>query len=371
MKSKVSIFTLTLLLLCMLPVALSIQLDQADVGGTGKFLTVEITGEGFVTATKVQSGETWNFCWADPPITEKVGAGTVELEAFAFNGWEFSRWEGDLAGTTENPTDYKTEKYGHVTAVFVQKTVTIAASAVGNGSVDPSGDVSVLYGASQTFEFMADAGNHVSAIIVDGVYQPSYSESCTFHDVTANHTIEVHFSPDGTAIVPNGTALHVFFALGARLSFPETSGGTAIGEQVYYPFGGATAWEISVIFAFAGEVNVTLHYDDTNMSLADELNLRLVRVDSIEAFRSDVNNDLRVDGQDVSMVANAVKQGEWYNPLFDINNDTFVDEHDVHIVNSNMDVIFEDITDGIDTDLNIIWGTTDQFSIFGVRQPVK
>jgi len=71
------------------------------------------------------------------------------------------------------------------------------------------------------------------------------------------------------------------------------------------------------------------------------------------------------------LVANAVKQGEWYKRVLDINDDGVVDEHDVHIVNSNMDVIFEDITDGIDTDLNIIWGTTDQFSIFGVRQPVK
>jgi len=68
-----------------------------------------------------------------------------------------------------------------------------------------------------------------------------------------------------------------------------------------------------------------------------------------------------------SIVANAVKQGYWYDPLLDLNNDGFVDEADVHIVNANKGTILEDITDGIDTDLNIIWGTTDQFSIFGVH----
>ena len=102
------------------------------------------------------------------------------------------------------------------------------------------------------------------------------------------------------------------------------------------------------------------------MSLADELNLRLVRADSIEILCSDVNNDLFIDGTDVSIVANAVKQDIWYDPLFDINNDGFVDEADIHIVNSNKGAIIEDITDGIDTNLNLIWGTSDQFSIYGV-----
>jgi hypothetical protein len=102
------------------------------------------------------------------------------------------------------------------------------------------------------------------------------------------------------------------------------------------------------------------------MSLTDEMNLRLIRCDSTEAFRSDVNNDGDVNGQDVSEVANAVKKDYWYNPIYDVNSDTFVDEHDVNIVNSNIGAVFEDITDGIDTTLNMIWGTTNRFSIFGV-----
>jgi hypothetical protein len=370
-KRKATVFAIALLLLSMPLMTLSISLVQADAGGTGKFLTVEIVGEGYVTATKVQSGETWNFYQNG---TEKVGAGTVLLQANASEGWEFSQWGGELAGISENPTEYKTAKYGYVLATFVKKIYTITAYAIGNGTINPLGgmpakyvEVPVEYGASQTFEFTPDTGNHTSAILVDTAYLGSFAQSYTFEYVTADHTIKVYFSAAGTATVPAGNDVTAFLDSGAGLTFSNTDGGTATGENVYYPVGGATAWDINVTFTFTGEVNVTLVYNDTGLSLQDEQNLRLIRGDSAEAIRSDVNHDLVVDGTDVSIVANAVKQGEWYNPLLDINNDGFVDETDIHIVNANKGAILEDITDGINTDLNIIWGTTGHFSIFGVR----
>jgi hypothetical protein len=369
MKRRASIFALILLLLFMPSIILNISIVRADAGGTGKFLTIEIVGEGSVTATKVASGETWGFYWADPPMTEKVGAGTVELEVFASNGWEFSCWGGELNGTSENPTDYKTVKYGYVVAVFVKKTYTITASAAGNGDIEPDGEVAVEHGANQTFDFIPDLGNHVSAIVVDGHYMSSFAQSYTFFNVTADHTIEVSFSSDGTATVPAGNDVTVFLASGAGLTFGDTGGGVATGElEIDYPVGTyAVVWDINVTFAFTGEVLVILLYDDTGLNETEESNLRLIRGESIEGISSDVNKDLVVDGTDVSIVANAVKQGYWYDPQLDINNDGFVNEEDVHIVNENKGTILEDITDGIDTDLNIIWGTTDQFSIFGVH----
>ncbi len=363
MKGNTSIFALILLLTLMIPITLNSLPVQADAGGTGKFLTIDIVGEGYVIATKVESGETWNF---NENGTEKVGAGTVLLEAFASEGWGFSHWGGDLSGILENPTEYQTVKYGYVVAFFVRETFAITASAIGNGAIDPDGEVSVEYGADQTFTFTSDAGHHVSAIVVDGVYLSSFAQNYTFYDVTANHMIEVQFSADGTATVPAGSDVTAFLDAGAGLTFVYTLGGTATGEEEYYP-GGVAAWEISVTFTFTGEANVTLYYDDSGLSLADEENLRLIRGESIEALRSDVNNDLVVDGTDVSIVANAVKQGYWYDPILDINNDGYVNEADVHMVNENKGTILEDITDGINTDLNMIWGTTDQFSIFGAH----
>jgi hypothetical protein len=76
---------------------------------------------------------------------------------------------------------------------------------------------------------------------------------------------------------------------------------------------------------------------------------------------------LVVDGTDVSIVANAVKQGQWYDPWLDINNDGFVNEDDVHIVNDNKGAFLQDTTVGVNTDLNIICGRAPWFSIFGAR----
>jgi hypothetical protein len=365
MKRKVTVSAVTLLLVSLLSTTLVIPLVLAEAGGIGKFLTVDIIGEGYVTATKVDSGETWIFTQNG---TEKVGAGTVLLEAFATEGWEFSHWDGDLVGISDNSTEYKTEKYGYVVAVFVQETFTITAFAVGPGSIDPSGNVLVESGFDQAFAFTPEAGNHVSAIVVDGSYLSSFSSSYTFHDVTADHTITVFFSADGTASVPDGSGVTVFLASGAGLTFDDTDGGIATADSEYYPIGGATAWEINVTFAFTGEVIVTLHYNDSGLSLTDEQNLRLIRGDSVEAIRSDINGDLEVDGTDVSIVANAVKQGYWYDPLLDINNDGAVDETDLQRVNANKGAFLEDITAGINTDLNIIWGITEQFSVFGVHK---
>jgi hypothetical protein len=372
MKTKISTTALTLMFVCTLLLAFIVPVVYADKTGIGKYLTVEIVGEGYVIATKVKSGETWRFDPADPPMTEKVGAGTVELEAFASDGWEFSEWGGDLSGS-ENPTDYKTVKYGEVTAVFIQKSFTITASAEGNGDIDPVGDVIVESGESQTFTFIPDTNNHVSAIVVDGDYQISFAESYTFNNVIEDHTIVVYFSEDGTATVPAGTDVTVFLASGAGLTFDDTDGGVINGEEmergIEYPFETeAVIWDITITITFTGEFNVTLQYDDTGLTRNEELDLRLIQGDSIYALRSDVNNDLVVDGTDVSIVANAIKEKKYrYDPALDLNNDELLNEEDVHIVNENKGTILEDITDGINTDLNIIWGTTDHNGIFGVR----
>jgi len=57
-----------------------------------------------------------------------------------------------------------------------------------------------------------------------------------------------------------------------------------------------------------------------------------------------------------------------YEPYLDLNNDGVITNADIHIVNANKGTILEDITDGVNTDLNIIYGTTDEFSIFGGRK---
>ena len=356
-----------LLVLAFSTTTINSPLVKADAGGIGKFLTIEIVGEGSVAATKAKSGEIWDF---PPSVTEKVGAGTVLLEAKGTEGWEFSHWEGDLTGTSVNPTEYKTEKYGDVIAVFVKRTYTITASAVGCGVIDPAGEVSVEHGANQTFEFTPDEGKHISAILVDGIYR-NFAESYTFINVAEGHTITVFFSAIGTATVLGGTDVIVFLDSRASLTFDQvTSEGTASGEIPDFPAASSAAvWDIQTTASFADVVLVALPYDETEVS--NENNLRLFRGDSIDALYSDVNGDGIVDGTDVSIVANAIKtttpKERIYDPLLDVNRDGTLDEADIHTINENKGQLSQDITYEVDTVNNIIYGITDQFSVFRAR----
>jgi hypothetical protein len=124
--------------------------------------------------------------------------------------------DGESAGTVatypfSNVTDNHT-----IAATFAANTgYTITASASGNGSISPSGSVSVLAGASQKFTFTPQAG-YRSAVVVDGSPMGALT-SYTFTNVQAAHTISVSFVLDvyninvtaaiGGSVTVTGTAI--------------------------------------------------------------------------------------------------------------------------------------------------------------------
>ncbi len=73
--------------------------------------------------------------------------------------------------------------------------VVIVATAGQGGSITPASNVGVPIGTSQTFTFNPDAGYRVADVLIDGVSdsQAVSSQSYTFNDVNANHTIVVIF----------------------------------------------------------------------------------------------------------------------------------------------------------------------------------
>jgi hypothetical protein len=345
MKRKVSIFALTLLLICILPTALNIPLVQADAGGTGKFLTIEIVGEGYVNATKVQSGEYWEFF---DNGTEKVGAGTILLEAVADLGWNFSRWEGDLTSDV-NPTEYKTEKYGTVIAVFV-KVYTITAIAFGPGTIngETSLTVEVEHGAaSPTFEFAPTdpALYDITLIKVDDDYI-DYTTSYAFPEVTSDHDIVVTFDDIGIATVPGDINVRSLIDSIASAMFDDTGGGTLIGIALDFPEG--TALLLYEIATNATDADGTI-------LLAFQLNeftpVAVTKGPSADSIFADVDGDYDVDGTDVSLVANAIKslvpQGE-YDADSDVDRNGVLDEEDVKTVNENKGATLTALIEGID-----------------------
>ena len=376
-KTIVTVALLTILAFAMIPT--NALLVKADPVGVGKFLTVNIDGQGFVTATKVKSGEVWEYYIADPPADHKLGAGTVSLEAFAYEGWEFSRWEEELTGS-ENPTDYKSEKYGFLKAVFVRTTFTITATVAPeapNGYIqtDINGiptqvteqlDLIVEYGASQSFSFIPNVENHVSAIQVDGTFIP-YVLDYTFSNVQTDHTITVFFSVDGEAYVPAGNNVPVYLGEDVSLNFVSTQGG-GTATQAEIPLlellteTSLILWDINAGVSFEGIVEITLPY------IGFEIIQQVFTADSVDALYSDVNGDGVVDGNDVSDVAIAIRTlvpHGIYDADYDIDRNSVLDEEDVHTVNDNKGAIIESLNFWIEGDTLFI--ETGHFSIFRGR----
>ena len=90
--------------------------------------------------------------------------------------------------------------YGSVQANSGGTNYTITASAGSNGSIVPSGAVSVPSGSNQTFAIAGNSGYIVTNVVVDGS-SVGATNSYTFINVTAGHTINAFFG----AIVVNYT----------------------------------------------------------------------------------------------------------------------------------------------------------------------
>ena len=106
-----------------------------------------------------------------------------------------------ITSTHASPT------FGNWAVLLVPANHTIAATKDGNGTLTPSGSVSVADGGNQTFTFTPDAGHQIKDVLVDGSSTMSTlggATSYTFTGVTANHTIHVVFEPISTVLPPPG-----------------------------------------------------------------------------------------------------------------------------------------------------------------------
>jgi hypothetical protein len=167
-------------------------------------------------------------------------------------------------------TDYK-EMSITVSAPVV--TYAITATAGANGSITPSGAVTVNAAANQSFTIAANSGYHIAGVLVDGTSVGAVS-SYTFNGVNASHTISASFAADvetipasytitatagaNGSITPSG-AVTVNAAANQSFTIAANSGyhiagvlvdGTSVGAVSSYTFNGVNASHtISVTFA--------------------------------------------------------------------------------------------------------------------------
>jgi len=190
-------------------------------------------------------------------------------------------------------------------------TYVVVASAGGNGSISPAGEVTVEQGADKAFTIIPDTNYHVEHVLVDGTSVGSVT-SYTFSNVTQNHTIAASFAVDTRTVLassgdhgiisPSGT---ITLNQGSDQTFtiiPDQNyhitdlivDGVFIGAQTSHTFSNVTqdhtisanfAIDTYVIFASAGDFgsinpggSVTVNHDadrtfifipDKNYQVAD------------------------------------------------------------------------------------------------------
>jgi hypothetical protein len=116
-----------------------------------------------------------------------------------------------------------------VTATFVINTYTITASAGPNGSINPSGAVSVNYGDNQSFSITPSANYRVADVQVDGSSVGAVA-GYTFNNVMANHTISATFDnsdttpPTGSVTINSGATCTNTTSVTINLSASDPSG---------------------------------------------------------------------------------------------------------------------------------------------------
>ncbi len=92
-----------------------------------------------------------------------------------------------------------------IKANFAVNSYQISASAGTNGSISPSGIISVDKGTSKSYTITPANGHHVINVLVDGMSMGAIN-TYTFDKITANHTINATFAADTFAITASAGA---------------------------------------------------------------------------------------------------------------------------------------------------------------------
>ena len=160
-----------------------------------------------------------------------------------------------------------------INAVFTRAEdhIIIATAGVG-GTIDPNGNVTVLYNDSQTFRIVPDEGYSLSRVMVDTIFDVTsqiVDSSYTFSGVISNHSIDAEFTPnsydltihyiyaDSTEAATDYTETLVF---GTEYSVPSPviTGYTADVDTVA---GTMIAQDVVVYVTYTpNNYNLTIHY---------------------------------------------------------------------------------------------------------------
>jgi uncharacterized repeat protein (TIGR02543 family) len=177
---------------------------SGDTSGSQNPLNVTMDMDKNITANFAIDTYTLTVNATNGSVTKEPGKTTynygenVKLTATPATDYHFVNWSGDVSGT-DNPQNITMDSDKNITANFEISTFTILAIANENGTITPSGNIMVNYGADRLFLITPDNGYHVLSIFVDSIKVDS-TLSYTFRDVTSNHSIFASFTNNPTSV---------------------------------------------------------------------------------------------------------------------------------------------------------------------------
>jgi hypothetical protein len=169
--------------------------------------------------------------------------------------------DGTSVGAVTTYTFSNLQANHTINASFAAVTFTITASAGANGSISPSGAVTVNQGSSQTFTIAANSGFAISSVTVDGTNVGAVA-TYTFSNVQANHTISAAFSAAASTEINDTDAGIVYtgtWSYGANRTHGEYQADVhftaANGDSVSYTFNGTGISYITETYTDEGNVS--------------------------------------------------------------------------------------------------------------------
>src|SRR5207249_10820490 len=177
-----------------------VLVDGVSVGAVTSHTLSNVTADHTIAATFAITTHTVTACaGANGAITPSGAVSVNDGDSQSFTITPDANYhvadvlvDGSSVGAVTSYTFSNVTANHSVAASFAIDTYTITASAGANGSIAPSGAVTVNHGDSQSFSITPGAHYHVTDVLVDGSSVGAVT-SYSFSNVTADHTIPATF----------------------------------------------------------------------------------------------------------------------------------------------------------------------------------
>jgi hypothetical protein len=230
-----------------------VKVDGRSVGAVSSYTFTGISANHSITATFVPITFTISASAQGSGTITPSGSTTVQIgnnQAYTISpsrNYKIAdvKVDGTSVGAVSSYQFSSVASNHSITASFAPITYTVSTAVQGNGTILPSGSVSVNSGSTMTFRINPASGYKTAEVLVDGIPAGSIS-SYTFTGVSGNHTIQANFLSVNPLLVAEAGPVQVVksgstVTLNGSNSTSSVIGATSPGQVQDIPSGNGIA----------------------------------------------------------------------------------------------------------------------------------